>query len=85
LPSGELILRSSNQLLRYQVGATVRTGQFTSLANEAFEEVSYDPLSNRLLAIQQNQVSYIALVTGAQQHLLLSEAVKFGFFTRSRK
>lgn len=85
LPNGELILRSSNQLLRYHVGATVRTGQFTSLANEAFEEVSYDPLSNRLLAIQQNQVSYIALATGAQQRLLLPEAVKFGFFTRSRK
>lgn len=85
LPSGELILRSSNQLLRYQVGATVRTGQFTSLANEAYEWVSYDPLGHRLLAIQQNQVKYISLVTGAQQAISLPEAIQFGFFTRSRK
>lgn len=85
LPSGELILRSSNQLLRYQVGATVRTGQFTSLANEANEWVSYDPLGHRLLAIQQNQVKYISLVTGAQQAISLPEAIQFGFFTRSRK
>lgn len=85
LPSGELVLRSSSQLLRYQVGTTVRTGQFTSLANEVYEEVSYDPLSNRLLAIQQNQAKYISLVTGAQQAISLPEAVQFGFFTRSRK
>ncbi|MDP2188138.1 MAG: hypothetical protein Q8J69_05595 [Sphingobacteriaceae bacterium] len=85
LPSGDLIIRSNSSLWRYQPGSNVRTGQFSQLANENFESVSHDPLLNRLLAIQQNQASYISLPSGSNQSIFLPEAMKIGFLTRSRK
>jgi hypothetical protein len=85
LTTGDLVLRSNSSLWRYQPGPNVRTGQFSQLANENFEAVSYDPLLNRLLAIQQNQASYITLSSGSKQSIFLPEPMKFGFLTRSRK
>jgi hypothetical protein len=85
LPTGDLVLRSNNSLWRYQPGPNVRTGHFSQLATENFESVSHDPLLNRLLAIQQNQASYIAIPSGSKQSIFLPEPIKFGFLTRSRK
>jgi len=84
LPSGEMVLRST-QLVRYTPGLAVRTGQFSTLSNGTFQFVSHDPLLNRLLAVQAQEVSYINLTTAAAQTILLPEAVRFGFLTRSRK
>ncbi|MFN3529130.1 MAG: hypothetical protein ACK417_04325 [Bacteroidia bacterium] len=84
LGNGQFVLLTS-QVLLYQPGNSVRTGQFSILSADSAQFVSYESFTNRLLAIRNNQAEIISLGgNGGSGSLLLPVPVLFGFLTRNR-
>jgi hypothetical protein len=83
LSNGQLALLHDGLSL-YTPGSSVRTGQFTTLSNQTFAFISFDPLGNRLLAIQGQQAQLISLGNGGGGQLNFPEEVQFGYVLRSR-